>query len=46
MKINVIYESHFGNGKKIVDDLTTILKNKKHDIKLWGYPLDSSRHNL
>ena len=36
MKINVIYESHFGNGKKIVDDLTTILKNKKHDVELFS----------
>jgi len=36
MNINVIYESHFGNGKKIVDDLTTILKNKKHDVELFS----------
>jgi len=36
MKIDIIYESHFGNGKKIVDELATILKSKKHDVELFS----------
>jgi flavodoxin len=36
MKINIIYESHFGNGKKIVDELLKILKNKKQDVELFS----------
>jgi flavodoxin len=35
MKINIIYESHFGNGKKIVDDLAVILKNRNQDVELF-----------
>jgi flavodoxin len=35
MKINIIYESHFGNGKKIVDELSRILKSKKQDVELF-----------
>ncbi len=35
MKINIIYESHFGNGKKIVDELAKILINKKQDVELF-----------
>jgi flavodoxin len=35
MKINIIYESHFGNGKKIVDELSKILKSKKQDVELF-----------
>ena len=33
MKINIIYESHFGNGKKIVDELAKILISKKQDVE-------------
>ena len=36
MKINIIYESHFGNGKKIVDNLTKILESKKQDVELFS----------
>jgi flavodoxin len=36
MRINIIYESHFGNGKKIVDELSKILKSKKQDVKLFS----------
>ena len=36
MKINIIYESHFGNGKKIVDELSKILKSKKQDVELFS----------
>jgi len=35
MKINIIYESHFGNGKKIVDELSKILKSKNQDVELF-----------
>ena len=36
MKINIIYESHLGNGKKIVDDLTKILKSKKQNVEIFS----------
>jgi flavodoxin len=36
MKIYIIYESHFGNGKKIVDELAKILKSKKQDVELFS----------
>ena len=36
MKINIIYESHFGNGKRIIDELTRILKSKDQDVKLFS----------
>jgi flavodoxin len=36
MKINIIYESHFGNGKKIVDELLKILKNRNQDVELFS----------
>ena len=36
MKINIIYESHFGNGKKIVDELAKILISKKQDVELFS----------
>jgi flavodoxin len=36
MKINIIYESHFGNGKKIVEELSKILKNKKQDVEIFS----------
>ncbi len=34
MKINIIYESKFGNGKKMVEELAGILKEKKQEVKL------------
>jgi flavodoxin len=36
MKINIIYESHFGNGKNIVDELAKILISKKQDVELFS----------
>jgi flavorubredoxin len=36
MKINIIYESHFGNGKKIIDDLAGILKSKNQDVEIFS----------
>ena len=36
MKINIIYESHFDNGKKLVDDLAGILRNKNQDVKIFS----------
>ena len=35
MKINIIYESQFGNGKKLVDDLAEILRSKNQDVKIF-----------
>ena len=37
MKIDIIYESQFGNGKKIVGELTAILKEKGQDVD--SFPL-------
>jgi len=37
MKIDIIYESQFGNGKKIVGELTAILKKKDQDVD--SFPL-------
>jgi flavodoxin len=36
MKINIIYESHFGNGKKIVEELFKILESKKQNVELFS----------
>jgi flavodoxin len=36
MKINIIYASWFGNGKKVVEELAEILIEKKQDIKLFS----------
>jgi flavorubredoxin len=33
MKINIIYESQFGNGKKIIDELSRTLISKKQDVQ-------------
>ena len=35
MKINIIYESHFDNGKKIVNELSKILRSKNQDVELF-----------
>lgn len=45
MKINIIYESQFGNGKKIVDELSKILKSKKHDVESFSAK-DTSPYKL
>jgi len=45
MKINIIYESHFGNGKKIVDELSKILKSKKQNVELF-FVKDTSSEKL
>ena len=36
MKINIIYESYFDNGKKIVDGLSKILRSKNQDVELFS----------
>ncbi|MCJ7665912.1 MAG: hypothetical protein MUO59_04165 [Actinobacteria bacterium] len=35
MNINIIYESQFGNGKKMVEELAAILKKKGQDVNLF-----------
>ncbi|MCK5566874.1 MAG: flavodoxin family protein [Actinomycetia bacterium] len=35
MKINIIYESQFGNGKKVVEELAAILEEKGQDVSLF-----------
>jgi len=37
MKINIIYESKFGNGKKMVEELAEILKEKKQEVQLFMF---------
>jgi flavodoxin len=36
MKINIIYASWFGNGKKVVEELAEILIEKNQDVKLFS----------
>ena len=36
MKINIIYASWFGNGKKVVEELAEILSEKNQDVKLFS----------
>ena len=36
MKINIIYESQFGNGKKIVSQLSKLLKDKGQDVEVFS----------
>lgn len=36
MKINIIYESRYGNGKKIVDELKAILEEKDQKVDLFS----------
>ena len=35
MKINIIYESQFGNGKKVVEELAAILEEKDQEVALF-----------
>ncbi len=35
MKINIVYESKFGNGKKMIEELAGILTEKKQEVKLF-----------
>jgi len=35
MKINIIYESQFGNGKKVVEELAVILEEKDQEVTLF-----------
>ena len=37
MKINIIYESKFGNGKKMLDELSQLLKDKKQEVELFNF---------
>ena len=50
MKINIIYESKFGNGKKMLDELSQILKDKKQEVELFNFtetdPGDLPQANL
>ena len=36
MKINIIYASWFGNGKKVVEELAEILGEKNQEVKLFS----------
>jgi flavorubredoxin len=36
MKVNIFYASWYGNGKKIVEELATILAKKKQDVKVFS----------
>jgi flavodoxin len=36
MKINILYASWFGNGKKVVEELAEILLAKNQDVKLFS----------
>ena len=35
MKINIIYESQFGNGKKVVEELAVLLEEKDQEVALF-----------
>ncbi len=37
MKINIVYESKYGNGRKMLDELVEKLENKKHEVKLFKF---------
>ncbi len=36
MKVNIIFESQFGNGKKIVGQLSELLKEKGQDVQVFS----------
>jgi flavodoxin len=36
MKINILYASWFGNGKKVVEELAEILTEKNQEVKLFS----------
>ena len=36
MKINILYASWFGNGKKVVEELAEILIKKNQDVRLFS----------
>ena len=36
MKVSIFYASWYGNGKKLVEELATILKGKKQDVKVFS----------
>jgi flavodoxin len=36
MKINILYASWFGNGKKVVEELAEILLSKNQDVRLFS----------
>ena len=37
MKINIMYESKFGNGEKMLNELARILKDKKQEVELFRF---------
>jgi flavorubredoxin len=37
MKINILYESKFGNGKKMLDELSQLLIDKKQEVELFKF---------
>ena len=41
MKINIVDESKFGNGKKMIEELAGILKEKKHEVK--SFPVTETK---
>jgi len=36
MKVCIVYESKYGNGKKLVEHMQTTLSNKGHDVKTYS----------
>jgi flavodoxin len=37
MKINIVYESKFGNGRKMLDELSNLLKDKRHEVEFFKF---------
>lgn len=37
MRINIVYESKFGNGKKMLDELAQLLKDKKNEVEFFKF---------
>ena len=37
MKINIVYESKFGNGKKMLEELAEILRSKEHEVSMFMF---------
>ncbi len=36
MKVNIVYESHYGNGKKVAQNLSAVLKKKGQTVGLFS----------
>ena len=37
MKINIVYESKFGNGKKMLDELAQLMKDEKQEVEFFKF---------